>query len=967
MIKPSSRALVFLWVLFMGFSSPSSGVEAAAEPQSQSQVSAIPSVFPRPQLSEFSGASTVVEQVIYEELDPKNPSFAGLPHKEGAYAIVIEDKKVGIYSYDAVGRFYAKQTLIALLMGVENSLCAQYDPFDKLDATEVARLGKLPIGRILDWPDMPYRGVVEGYYGTPWSHEARLNQFRFYGRNKINSYIWAPKDDPYHHGYECRTPYPEAEAAQITELAETARKNYVKFIWAIHPANTVDWSCEGGKPDLDSLCAKLELMYELGVRHFGVFVDDSEGAISKASNQSKLCSYISEHFVAKHKDVGPIIMCPTGYTRAWTPASWLQELGAELHPDIRVMWTGNGVAYKIELEGQQWVRKALGRPTFIWWNWPCTDYCRSQLAMGRTYELSQDPSMKELINGFVANPMEWPEASKIALFGVADYTWNIVNFESEKNWQAGIERLYPSCAPQMQTLANHNGDLTNNGHGFPREESIDFAPSAKSLRVNPAQLNVAAATEALREFVRIQESAATLLRDEKLVTMRAEIEPWIELFAQTGIMGESVIKSLQAMQSEGKIEEAQLARLLRASIRADKLRRGPKTPATGSRELVPLIVELSRELSSAVMATLSGEPKKQGTPIFSNSRNIKNSGESRIFDGDELSAWTSPKPQKVGDWVAFDYGSAQQIENIELIMGGPRQAEDFFDCAQMEYSQDGKNWQPLGEPTYGPRVRIELDEPLLAQHLRYRCISPRAGKWFNIVEFGINRPDNMRVSTDMAAWQGAGKLHLERSDEGINLRPIMEFSSMKPGESINIQLPHPSDISAITMDVGCADATNWLKIEMDGKIIDNSLFKADKLNADKRKNKPFRRSLRGEGIPQRVREISLSNKSDKEQNMKISELAFACPAIDPYALPVHLLDGDIMSSYLLSAPITLQAPKDCKSIIIVSSASPLINGRTPEGDGVIKTYSLVDGESESLSLSPQGEDNYIHEIIYITK
>ena len=44
-----------------------------------------------------------------------------------------------------------------------------------------------------DYPDVPYRGVVEGFYGAPWSQEARIRQLDFYGRNLslINIFLYA--------------------------------------------------------------------------------------------------------------------------------------------------------------------------------------------------------------------------------------------------------------------------------------------------------------------------------------------------------------------------------------------------------------------------------------------------------------------------------------------------------------------------------------------------------------------------------------------------------------------------------------------------------------------------------------------------------------------------------------------------------------------------------------------------------
>ena len=69
-----------------------------------------------------------------------------------------------------------------------------------------------------DYPDLKYRGVVEGFYGTPWSHEVRMSLIDFYGKFKMNSYLYGPKDDPYHSCPNWRLPYPEKEAGNIKEL-----------------------------------------------------------------------------------------------------------------------------------------------------------------------------------------------------------------------------------------------------------------------------------------------------------------------------------------------------------------------------------------------------------------------------------------------------------------------------------------------------------------------------------------------------------------------------------------------------------------------------------------------------------------------------------------------------------------------------------------------------------------------------
>ena len=55
---------------------------------------------------------------------------------------------------------------------------------------------------------IPLRGIVEGFYGKPWNFDIRVDMLKFCGEYNLNSYIYAPKDDPYHRD-KWREPYPD--------------------------------------------------------------------------------------------------------------------------------------------------------------------------------------------------------------------------------------------------------------------------------------------------------------------------------------------------------------------------------------------------------------------------------------------------------------------------------------------------------------------------------------------------------------------------------------------------------------------------------------------------------------------------------------------------------------------------------------------------------------------------------------
>lgn len=130
----------------------------------------------------------------------KKEGYVLATSNNGAKQIVLAGK-------DNAGTFYAAKTFEQIIL---------------------ERQGRswIPSVSIRDWPEMPLRGTIEGFYGQPWSHEDRLSQIEFYGQNKMNTYVYAPKDDPYHLT-KWREPYPEDRFNQLEELVQKSKQNHV--------------------------------------------------------------------------------------------------------------------------------------------------------------------------------------------------------------------------------------------------------------------------------------------------------------------------------------------------------------------------------------------------------------------------------------------------------------------------------------------------------------------------------------------------------------------------------------------------------------------------------------------------------------------------------------------------------------------------------------------------------------------
>lgn len=437
-----------------------------------------------------------------------------VPTGEEAYYLSADRGGVTIAANTERGLYYGVQTLLGMM-----------------------REGKLEACTISDWPDVKHRGVVEGFYGTPWSHEHRLRQLDFYGRHKMNVYIYGPKDDPYHRDH-WRDPYPEAEAARIQQLVQRAKERGVHFYWAIHPGIDIKWT----DADRDALVAKLEKMYALGVRAFAVFFDDIWGEGTKADKQAALLNYVDDNFIARKPDVAPLIMCPTEYNRSWASdkGGYLRTLGTQMNKDVEIMWTGNTVVHCIDKESMDWINQRIDRKGYIWWNFPVSDYVRDRILLGPTYGNGLDIASD--ISGFVSNPMQHAEASKIALYGVADYTWNMRAYDYQKDWDAALAEILPDEKEALRTFALYNKALGPNGHGFAREEGDEL----KDLAAKAVTLDAAALTELDGKCRQLAASADILLANKTNPWLIKELRPWLLQGKNVAAFGEAVVSMATA-------------------------------------------------------------------------------------------------------------------------------------------------------------------------------------------------------------------------------------------------------------------------------------------------------------------------------------------------------------------------------------------------------------------------------------
>ena len=462
--------------------------------------------------AKYGATGGSIELIIGERGDDAVAAYeASIPSNAEGYFLQVTPERVVIAGNDGNGTFYGVQSFL-----------------------QVAAQAEVMSVTITDFPDVVERGVVEGFYGNNWSHTDRIRQFQFYGANKMNVYIYGPKDDPYHLA-KWREPYPAETAAKMTELVAEAKRNKVKFVWAVHPGNDIQWD----SADSDNVVNKLEMMYALGVRSFAIFFDDIwSGPGRSGSKQAELLNYVTDQFVRKHDDVEPLILCPTLYNRGWADGVYLPELRNSMYPEIKIMWTGNSVVDLINKSDMEWINNQIGRKAYIWLNYPVNDYCVSRMLMGPTY--GNDLNIADDVSAFTANPMEYAEASMVSLYSIADYTWNMANYDSNASWERAIKYLMPENAEAFKVFCENNVDLGVNTHGLRRtNESPRFVEASKNFDAEMAGgYNAEALNKVRAEFDLLVSSADQLLATSESPELIAEITPWLQVMRYVGQRGQ---------------------------------------------------------------------------------------------------------------------------------------------------------------------------------------------------------------------------------------------------------------------------------------------------------------------------------------------------------------------------------------------------------------------------------------------
>ena len=349
-----------------------------------------------------------------------------------------------------------------------------------LAMASLALIFQLPLSAQADnGPEIKLRGVVEGFYGTPWNHAQRLDMLSFMASQKLNAYIYAPKDDEFHRKF-WRQPYPADKYQELAELTQKAKKLNIDIIFFFFSGNDIDFNPPGCYDDRAAMVNKLMAMYDIGIRHFALFFDDIPTL--NAKGQAEFVNWVNDNFVKTRPDIAPLILVPTEYhLHQMAPNGQVTEytktMANSLQDDIMVLYTGSEVCPDgLKLDTVRAVNQLYGKKMGIWWNYPVSDYMKEKLALGPVDKLDKKLTNKDIFAFFI-NPMEKPELSKIAIATGADFALNPADYDEKAAWDQAIQDQYGQLADDMKIFANHSQRLENNWAHIGRRD----APELRSM------------------------------------------------------------------------------------------------------------------------------------------------------------------------------------------------------------------------------------------------------------------------------------------------------------------------------------------------------------------------------------------------------------------------------------------------------------------------------------------------------
>jgi hyaluronoglucosaminidase len=347
-------------------------------------------------------------------------------------------------------------------------------------------------------------GVIEGFYGRPWSFEARADHADFSKQNGFGFYLYAPKGDV-HLRKAWRQPWPREERRALEALRARYRECGVAFGIGFTP-----WGAqtEFGPAARSDLRRKLAEIDALEPDLLAILFDDMPGVVGNLAERQIAVT----HDASAATRARSLLFCPTYYSDdpvlesalGPMPARYLEDLGKGLDAQIRIFWTGPRICSR-EYTGDHLAEVAarLGRKPFLWDNYPVNDGPRMCRYLHLRAAAGRPAALREWTSGLAANPMNQPQLSKIPLLTLRESLAKASGYDAAAAFRRAARAV---CEPALaEALEADLPALHDEGLG-----TLD-APRRAALRARYASFEEPCAREVVQWLDGVYEPDAEIL------------------------------------------------------------------------------------------------------------------------------------------------------------------------------------------------------------------------------------------------------------------------------------------------------------------------------------------------------------------------------------------------------------------------------------------------------------------------
>jgi hyaluronoglucosaminidase len=268
---------------------------------------------------------------------------------------------------------------------------------------------------------VPELGIIEGFYGKPWTWEDRAETISFLARFGYRFYLYAPKFDPYLRR-RWQEPHPANLVERLRTLALHCRATGVRFGVGLSPYELFNNFDEAAR---EALQRKLECFDDIGVEDLAILFDDMRGDVPDlAAKQIAIVEWSAERTHATR-----VIVCPSYYSddpildRVFgnRPDRYVEDIGRGLGRQIEIFWTGEEVISRQFSSGHlERVTEQLGRKPFLWDNYPVNDGQRMSQYLHLRGFTGRPATNVEHIAAHGINPALQPTLGRIPAITLSD-------------------------------------------------------------------------------------------------------------------------------------------------------------------------------------------------------------------------------------------------------------------------------------------------------------------------------------------------------------------------------------------------------------------------------------------------------------------------------------------------------------------------------------------------------------------